>query len=1043
MKKLSRFCVLFTALLLAALTATAQTPLKVAIYDDEGTGPSKLNVSAALSDPALFDITWVMGADIRAGILDDFDVLIHPGGSGSGQGGSLEESGRDIVRAYIAGGGGYLGICAGAYLATSHYSWSLNLLNAKVIDTAHWNRGGGQADVLFGDWGRDFYGFPQDTVMIEYRQGPLMSPANLEDLPAYIEAGTFQTEFTENGAAEGVMIGSTAFAFSRYQEGRVVAYSPHPEITAGREYMIGDAVQWAASNDPYLGIGLPLNHKPLEVSTVTRIEWVAENAADPVLIEFSSDDGATWDVLATGQVDPLNWTVPNTPAESCVLRVTSLADGTLVDTVRFPIIPAPLSIQSVQTGNWSDPATWDDGIVPGVEDNVIIGSAHIVTVDVDASCIDLSFVDGSGRLGLQADLRLYGDFNRYGTSDNPFYSGGNLWASGAKMIFTGDAEVQAITGLGTSSTSPYPLRFQEIVVDKSFGKLTTNPVEGTAAGYRIGIGVSLEIVSGTFELGSRDDIEGRTTAGTSATPTITVGEGCYFNMLGSYSHIRRGNFVGSDSSKIGKLTVYGEANLAGSSSNRINLGGIDIEDGGLVTVPYYSTGGSMGTGRLNPGTITAKDGGTFKLQLINNIWYDNTTTPNQIALQEGGTVLSYSSAPQYPPFSENEGRVVYGRGSTPMTVFDMDYNDLVLSGDAGVVFESDITVNGTCSLTGGSAVTGDYALMLGPDADLVEDDGSIVMGTVDVTRTAMTAVNQDFGGIGLEILADGDAPGLTRVVRTTGSFAEKAAYDGITRYFEVLPTVNSGLDASVLFHYDESEVLSGQEGALKLFSGSGQDWTEIASIRDTDANTVFADGLDMFTKLTLGYEGVVATDVQSVSVLPRGAAVDISWSMMTPVAAGDFSVFRVVGDDRVALDCSVVATGAQSFQCVDRSAEPGSMCAYQITMIQGGVSRVVYETEAVEIPRGVFKLSQNIPNPFNPLTSIEYSLPRGGHVTLDVYDVAGQRVIRLVDGVQAAGVHRAKWAGNDQRGNPVSSGTYFYRMASEEGSAVRKMVLLR
>ncbi len=321
--------------------------------------------------------------------------------------------------------------------------------------------------------------------------------------------------------------------------------------------------------------------------TITRIDVVDDLLRfvlrrpvpdDPVLIEFSPDNGVSWETVVSGQVGPYNWTVPETPTEFAIVRVTSLTDGSLVDTVQFSIDPAPLSIQTLQTGNWSDPATWDGNVIPTSADNVIIGSGHIITVDADASCLDLSFVDGSGRLGMQADLRLFGDFNRFGTSDNPFYEGSHLWADGAKMIFTGDAEVQAITGLGATSTSPYPLRFQTIVVDKSSGKLTTNPVEGTEAGYRLGIGVSLEILSGTFELGKRDDIEGRSSNGNSATPTITVQAGSLFKMLGSYSHIRRGNWTGNDTSKIGKMTVFGEAYVACSSSNRANFGDIDVEE---------------------------------------------------------------------------------------------------------------------------------------------------------------------------------------------------------------------------------------------------------------------------------------------------------------------------------------------------------------------------------------------------------------------------------------------------------------------------------
>ena len=1046
MKQALKILTLLSLFALSAQIAFAQTPLRVAVYEDEGTGTSRLAVMEALGDTTQFEIVSVLGADIRAGVLQDIDVLIHPGGSGSGQAESLMEAGRDSVCAFVRRGGGVLGICAGSYLFSSDYTWSLNLLNTQVVDKAHWNRGGGQADVHFSNWGKDFFGFAEDTVMIEYRQGALMAPALVDTLPGYIEAGTFQTEFTENGAPEGVMIGTSAFAFSRYHEGRVAAFSPHPEITTGREHMIADAVLWVASNDPYLGIASPRNCKPLEAGSVTRIEWVAEDMDDPVVIEFSPDDGLTWETIASGLVEPLIWTVPETPAESCLLTVTSLTDGSLTDTVHLSVIPAPLSILSVQTGNWSDPATWEDGIIPGSTDNVVIGSGHIVTVDAAASCCDLSFVDGSGRLAMQADLSLYGDFNRYGTSDNPFYSGSNLWVAGAKMIFTGSAEVQAITGLGTTSSSPYPLRFQEIVVDKPAGKLTTNPVDGTEVGYRLGIGTSLEIISGTFELAARDDIEGRSTWGSATTPTITVGAGGVFRMRGSYSHIRRGNFTGSDSSKIGKLTVHGDAYLACATSNRLNLGDIDIEDGGTVTIPYYSAGGSMGTGRFNPGTITVKAGGAFAHQLINDIWYDNTTTPNQIALLADGTVTSSASAPKYPAFSVNEGTVVYARNSSGQTVFGMDYHNLALSGAGGTTLSSDVTVTGTCAVTGAACLTDAYSLYLAPTAALAEGPGTTVVGTVIAERTVDLATLETFGGIGLEILANGSAPGLTQVVRTTGGAGETSAQEGIARRFAITPENNSGLGASVLFRYDESELGDIIEGALTLFAGGDETWTQLASSRNIEANIVESvDPLDGLTGLTLGQDGVVAAAVQSVTVETLESAIDISWRMMMSIPVENLAVFRLEGGDRdrVALAGTIYTEDNRTFRYIDESAEPGTDCCYQIELSDGATSQIVCETASITVPMRAFGLEQNFPNPFNPQTVIDYSLPKSGRVSLDIYDVAGHRVSRLVDAVQSAGKQSVTWTGVDQRGNPVASGTYFYRLVSEDQTLVKKMLLVR
>ncbi|MCK4547730.1 MAG: T9SS type A sorting domain-containing protein [Candidatus Eisenbacteria sp.] len=102
----------------------------------------------------------------------------------------------------------------------------------------------------------------------------------------------------------------------------------------------------------------------------------------------------------------------------------------------------------------------------------------------------------------------------------------------------------------------------------------------------------------------------------------------------------------------------------------------------------------------------------------------------------------------------------------------------------------------------------------------------------------------------------------------------------------------------------------------------------------------------------------------------------------------------------------------------------------------------VSEVDQITRPRLV--LDQNTPNPFNPVTTIGYSIPRDGRVSLQVFDVTGRLVRTLVDGHQSAGAGQVIWQGKDNNGAPVASGVYFYRLSVEgEKAETRKMVLLR
>jgi len=90
-----------------------------------------------------------------------------------------------------------------------------------------------------------------------------------------------------------------------------------------------------------------------------------------------------------------------------------------------------------------------------------------------------------------------------------------------------------------------------------------------------------------------------------------------------------------------------------------------------------------------------------------------------------------------------------------------------------------------------------------------------------------------------------------------------------------------------------------------------------------------------------------------------------------------------------------------------------------------------------------FKLVQNYPNPFNPSTEIAYDLPTAGNVRLDVYNILGQNVKTLVNEYQDAGSYRVTWEGNDNSGDAVASGVYFYRVTAGEFKDIKKMVLMK
>jgi hypothetical protein len=89
------------------------------------------------------------------------------------------------------------------------------------------------------------------------------------------------------------------------------------------------------------------------------------------------------------------------------------------------------------------------------------------------------------------------------------------------------------------------------------------------------------------------------------------------------------------------------------------------------------------------------------------------------------------------------------------------------------------------------------------------------------------------------------------------------------------------------------------------------------------------------------------------------------------------------------------------------------------------------------------ELAGNYPNPFNPRTTIQYSLARDSWVRLDIFDSRGRSVRLLVDQKEEAGERRVVWDGLDEVGRQVPSGVYFYRLQAGQLDETRRMVLVK
>jgi hypothetical protein len=214
---------------------------------------------------------------------------------------------------------------------------------------------------------------------------------------------------------------------------------------------------------------------------------------------------------------------------------------------------------------------------------------------------------------------------------------------------------------------------------------------------------------------------------------------------------------------------------------------------------------------------------------------------------------------------------------------------------------------------------------------------------------------------------------------------------------------------------------------------------------DRDVTGMAIRGFEITLKYNTAY-------VHAVAVTDSGSLSD-PWGLPT---------CRISGDSvRVAHAGTVPLSGIGPLFHVYFEADPGAplgVTAYlNVTRAylnegdpsadtQNGSLRIVESFANVE--PGEFSahsciLEQNQPNPFNPNTTVRFSIPQPGHVLLTVHDIRGRRVAILENGPCPAGYSARRWDGRDGTGREVASGIYFLHMEAGDFAAVRKMVLLK
>jgi hypothetical protein len=188
------------------------------------------------------------------------------------------------------------------------------------------------------------------------------------------------------------------------------------------------------------------------------------------------------------------------------------------------------------------------------------------------------------------------------------------------------------------------------------------------------------------------------------------------------------------------------------------------------------------------------------------------------------------------------------------------------------------------------------------------------------------------------------------------------------------------------------------------------------------------------------------TDPTNLGITNSGDHPLLSWTGSEPSSGAKHVVYR--NGNSIA----TTAIGSTSYLDEDVAMGSGASISYKVRGVSGDGSkysenfsntvsiegRYIDKLAVGNTREQSFALLPAWPNPFNPTTTIEYTLPQAGFVTLKVYNPLGEEVATLVEGEHSDGKHRATWDGSG-----VPSGVYFYRLTAGGYVEARKLLLMR
>lgn len=363
-----------------------------------------------------------------------------------------------------------------------------------------------------------------------------------------------------------------------------------------------------------------------------------------------------------------------------------------------------------------------------------------------------------------------------------------------------------------------------------------------------------------------------------------------------------------------------------------------------------------------------------------------------------------------------------------------------------VKLNSDLTILNQLDFTNGSLLTNSNRLILSGNASINEIGSNYLIGELEISR-AVQNTSSDFGGIGVTIDASGEDLGNVNIIRKSGNGASVVigSNEGINRTWEITSENVPGSDVDVTLSWNNADDNGKNIAEMKVYksNNNGASWNPISGTLDGSTRdvTFTASGFSIFTLADV--DNPLPVEINYFNGKIDENKVILNWRTETEINNYGFEVEKYKEEKWNKIGF-VEGNGNSnmprnySFEDKLESAVAGEL-KYRLKQVDyDGKSEFLQEINLDFDAPDEFALHDNYPNPFNPITKINFELPKKAHVKLLIYNSLGELVKTLINNELEAGYYSEKFRGND-----LASGIYIYSIESEGFRKSKKMLLVK